>query len=74
MSLRLDHTPGEWDGTFAVVAGKLCEDMLLDGPFQISIDDEPARKLTGYERGHGELLFEDGSSASIYEITTIEVE
>lgn len=49
MSLLLRHTPGEWDGTFAIVLEALVRDLLSDGePIAIRINNEAQlRTLTG---------------------------
>lgn len=31
MTLTLDHNPGEWDGTYAIVLRALIDDLLSDG-------------------------------------------
>lgn len=73
MSLLLKHTPGEWDGTFAVTVGFLVEDVLSDGePIDVLINGEPRpRTLTAYE--HNLLVFSDGYREDVLDVVAIEV-
>jgi hypothetical protein len=58
MSLHLMHTPGEWDGTFALVATALLTDLLSDG--------EPVHAVSvAYEDEDGDVMRATGTVVSL---------
>ena len=84
MSLTLDHTPGEWDGTFVLTLRFLVEDLLSDGQFTAAVtwqDDEGVTEqvatgqITGFD-GDGDLMLHQIPMPSVIptlNITKIEV-
>lgn len=74
MSLLLRHTPGEWDGTFTVLARELARDLLLDGDIAVAINNEVRlRMLTGYDPDRDCLIFTGSETIDLTDIDEIEV-
>jgi hypothetical protein len=62
MALTLSHTPGEWDGTFAVVLDALVRDLLSDGaPFAATVVYwDPYRRDETSVSGEVSAITDDG--------------
>lgn len=72
MPLLLTHTPGEWDGTFALTVEKLVTSLLDDGPVEVRVNsEERLRTLNGYQAGT--LVFDRNETENLLDIGEIEV-
>ena len=70
--LLLSCTPGEWEGAFALAAEALVRDVLSDGPVEVLVNGEARlRTLSGYL--DGTLIFNDNSTESLLDLTSITV-
>lgn len=74
MSLLLRHIPGEWDGTFTVLVRELARDLLLDGPVEITVNNEARlRSLAGYDAAADALIFEGNETIDVDDISEVQL-
>lgn len=72
MSMLLRHTPGEWDGTFTLVAEKLVTDLLRDGPIEILVNNEVRlRTLVGFQGTT--LIFRGNETENLLDVSELEI-
>ena len=70
MALVLAHTPGEWDGMFALTVEFMVTDLLTNGPIEVTVNGEE-HMLVRY--GNGVLVYENGSTLNVLCVDKIEI-